>query len=101
MERVEVGMAMKRMKNDKAVGPGNNLVEVWRALGRERVDILWGLMRKIEDQEVLPEEWQESIMVPIFKKKGNLQDCANYHGLKILSQTIKIWERIMDAKLRQ
>ncbi len=101
MEREEVENAMKKMKNNKAVGPDNIPVEAWKALGKEGVDILWGLIRKIEEQEVIPEEWRDSIMVPIFKEKGDVQDCANYRGIKLLSHTMKIWERIVDARLRQ
>lgn len=72
IERVEVEKALKKMKRNKAVGPDNIPVEAWLALGREGVDILWILMRKIEDQQVIPEEWRESVMVPIFKEKGNV-----------------------------
>ena len=42
-------------------------------------------------------EWRDSVIVPIFKEKGDIQDCGNYRGIKIVSQTsMKIWERIIS-----
>lgn len=74
VEKEEAESAMKRMKNNKAVGHDSIRVEAWQALGKEGVDILWGLVRKIEEQEVIPQEWRDSIMVPIFKKEDD-QNC--------------------------
>ena len=35
------------------------------------------------------------------KEKGDIQDCGNYRGIKLMSHTIKIWERIIDRRLRE
>ena len=41
-------------------------------------------------------------MITIFKEKGNIQDCGNYRDIKMISHTIKIWERIIDrSRLRE
>ncbi len=37
----------------------------------------------------------------IYKKKGNIQDCGNYRGIKLMSHTMRIWERIIDRRLRE
>ena len=49
----------------------------------------------------MPEEWRDSVIVPIFKEKGDIQDCGNYRGIKMISHTMKIWERIIDRRLRE
>ena len=41
------------------------------------------------------------MVVPIFKEKGDIQDCWNYRGIKMISHTIEIWERILDRRLRE
>ena len=48
-------------------------MEAWRALGGEGVDLLWDLMIKIEEQEHILDEWRESVLVPIYKEKGDVQ----------------------------
>ena len=34
----------------------------------------------------MPDEWRKSVLVPIFKKKGDIQECKNYRGIKLLSE---------------
>ena len=41
------------------------------------------------------------MIVPIFEEKGDIQDCGNYRGIKMISHTMKIWERIIDRRLRE
>ena len=40
------------------------------------------------------------MLIPIYKNKGDAQCCGNYRGIKLVSHTIKIWERIIEARLR-
>ena len=63
--------------------------------------MLLDLLQKIFEQEKMPEEWRDSVIVPIFKEKGDIQDCGNYRGIKMISHTMKIWERVIDRRLRE
>ena len=40
------------------------------------------------------------MIIPIYKEKGDIQDCGHYRGIKLMSHTMKIWERIIDRRLR-
>ena len=48
----------------------------------------------------MPEEWRRSVLIPIYKNKGDAQCCGNYKGIKLMSHTMKVWERIIEARLR-
>ena len=50
--------------------------------------------------EQIPEEWRRSVLIPIYKNKGDAQCCGNYRGIKLMSHTMKVWERIIEARLR-
>ena len=39
-------------------------------------------------------------MLVIFKNKGDVQSCGNYRGIKLMSHTMKLWERVVEARLR-
>ena len=91
--RQEVEMALKKMKDGKAIGPDGIPVEVWKALGREGVDMLLQLIREILEKEFIPEKWRESTLMPIFKDKGDIQGCEKYRGIKLMFHTLKIFER--------
>ena len=48
----------------------------------------------------MPEEWRDSILIPIFKNKGDVQSCSNYRGIKLISHSMKLWERVVERRLR-
>ncbi|KAK3512201.1 hypothetical protein QTP70_000471 [Hemibagrus guttatus] len=97
----EVRKALKRMKSGKAVGPEDIPVEVWKCLGEAAVDFLASLFNRVLESERMSEEWRRSVLVPIFKNKGDVQSCSNYRGIKLMSHTMKLWERVVEARLRK
>ncbi|VDO78018.1 unnamed protein product [Heligmosomoides polygyrus] len=48
----------------------------------------------------MPDDWRNSTIVPIFKQKGDASECSNYRGIKLISHTMKIYERLVDSRLR-
>ncbi|XP_068234267.1 uncharacterized protein [Palaemon carinicauda] len=80
--RREVEQAVKKMKYSKAAGLDNIPVEVWKSFGEEGIDILWDLTQKIFNQEKMPEEWRRSLIIHIYKGKGDIQEYGNYRGIK-------------------
>ena len=40
------------------------------------------------------------MLIPICKNKGDVQSCSNYRGIKLISHTMKLWERIVEKRLR-
>ena len=46
----------------------------------------------------MPEEWKESIIVPIYKK-GDKTDCNYYRGISLLPTTYKILSNILLSRL--
>ncbi|KAK3517688.1 hypothetical protein QTP70_015678, partial [Hemibagrus guttatus] len=97
----EVRKALKRMKSGKAVGPDDIPVEVWKCLGEAAVEFLTSLFNRVLESERMPEEWRRSVLVPIFKNKGDVQSCSNYRGIKLMSHTMKLLERVVEARLRK
>ncbi|KAK3516660.1 hypothetical protein QTP70_021999 [Hemibagrus guttatus] len=97
----EVRKALKRMKSGKAVGPDDIPVEVWKCLGEATVEFLTSLFNRVLESERMPEEWRRSMLVPIFKNKGDVQSCSNFRGIKLMSHTMKLWERVVEARLRK
>jgi hypothetical protein len=66
------------------------------------VAIVWltKLFNFIFRSNKMPDEWRRSILVPIFKNKGDVQSCNNYRGIKLMSHTMKLWKRIIEHCLR-
>jgi hypothetical protein len=49
-------------------------------------------------KDEFPQQWKESIIVPIHKK-GDKCDCNNYQGISLLSTVYKILSNILLARL--
>jgi hypothetical protein len=80
IQESEVKDALKRMKRGKVLCPDGIPIEVWRTL--EDIAIVWltKLYNIIFRSNKMPDEWRRSILVSIFKNKGNVQSCTNYWG---------------------
>ncbi|KAM1129870.1 hypothetical protein ACFX19_045301 [Malus domestica] len=101
IRKEEVGVALKKMKHRKAVGPDDIPIEVWKVLGETGITWLTNLFNRILKTKKMPNEWRMSTLVPIYKNKGDVQNCMNYRGIKLMSHTMKLWERVIEHRSRQ
>ncbi|KAK3574867.1 hypothetical protein QTP86_018328 [Hemibagrus guttatus] len=79
----------------------NTLNPVWQPFTIPVRALCNGDYDRVLESEKMPEEWRRSVLVPIFKNKGDVQSCSNYRGIKLMSHTMKLWERVVEAKLRK
>ena len=88
------------MKKGKAVGRDELAVEVWKYMGKMGIKFLTRLFNRLLVGEQMPEEWRRSVMILIYKNKGDAQCCENYRGITLVSHTMTVWERIIETRLR-
>ena len=100
ISREEVKNALRRMKKGKVVGPNELPVEVWKCMEETRIKFLTRMFNRLLMGEQMPEEWRRNVLIPIYKNKGDAQCCGSYREIKLMSHTMKVWERIIEARLR-
>ena len=49
----------------------------------------------------IPEDWEMSFILNLFKGKGDALDRGNYRGLKLTEHVMKVLERIVDTAIRE
>ena len=81
VNREEVRNAIRRMKKGKAVGPDELPVEVSKCMEEMGIAFLTRLFNRLLMGERMPEEWRRSVLIPIYKIKGDAQCCGNYRGI--------------------
>ena len=96
----EVITQMGKMKKNKACGPDCLPIEVAKALGDEGAIWMTGVLNEVM-RKGIPEEWRTSTITPIYKQKGDPLECNNFRGIKLLSHTLKLWERVVESRLRK
>ena len=94
----EVELAIGKLKNHKSPGIDQIPAELIKAGGRTICCAVHKLIISIWNKEELPEEWKESIIVPIYKKADKTH-CNNYRGISLLPTTYKILTNILLSRL--
>ena len=94
----DVELAIDKLKSHKSPGIDQIPAELITAGGRAICLEIHKLITSIWKKEKLPEEWKESIIVPIHKK-GDKTDCSNYRGISLLPNTYKILSNILLSRL--
>ena len=74
----EMAMAIKMMKPGKAAGPSEVCAEMISARGEERVSEMVEVCQRMLDGKGTPDEWQTSVLVTIFKGKGDVRNGNTY-----------------------
>jgi len=72
------------MKVRKVIGPDNISMEIWKSLGEEGLEWLTNFFNVIFESTTMPQESRQSILIPLYKSKGDAQDSDNYRGLSYL-----------------
>jgi len=59
------------------------------------------LRNGIVKEGCIPEDWKSSVVLPIYKGKGDPMECGSYRGIKLLEHAMKEMERIFQQRIRQ
>jgi len=64
---------------------------------------LWilDLCNGIVKEGSIPEDCKSSVVLPIYKGKGDPMECGSYRGIKLLEHAMKVVERIFEYRIRQ
>ena len=95
---LEFELAIEKLKSHTSPGFDQISAELIKAGDRTIHFEIYKLTISIWNKEKLPEEWKESIIVPIYKK-GNKTDCSNYRGILFLSTAYKLLSNILLSGL--
>ena len=96
----EVMEAMNTIKLGKAAGPSEVNMDMIIASGKFVVGVIKKLCQRVLDGKGMPEEWKTSVVVPIFKGKGDMMDCRAYRGVTLLEHAMKVVERVLENRIR-
>ena len=83
---------------NKASGGDGIPVELFQILNNDAVKVLHTIWQQIWKTQQWSQDWKRSIFIPILKK-GNAQECSNYHTIALISHAGKVMLKIFQARL--
>ena len=93
-------MAVKNSPNKKSPGADgipNEAIKACKGIGVKWLHRIFTIAWK---EGEVPEDWQKSVIVPLWKNKGNKRECETYGGISLLSHTGKIYAKIIEQHAR-
>jgi predicted nucleic acid-binding protein len=82
-----VEFAIEKLKNHKSLGTDQIPTELFKVGSRTIRTEIHKVISYCWNKEELPEEWKDSIIVPVYKK-GDKTDCSNYRGISFSKDQI-------------
>jgi transcription elongation factor Elf1 len=96
--RDEVKHAVLRLSNGKTAGKDEITAEMLKHGGQPLVDRLHELVLAIWEDETVPQEWRDAVIIPL-PKKGDRQICDNWRGISLLSVAGKAFVKILEIRM--
>jgi hypothetical protein len=95
---LQVEIAIANLKKYKSPGSDQIPAEMIQAGGYILLSEIHKLSNSVWNKEELPDQWKESIIVPVDKKSAKT-DNNNYRGISLLSTPYKIVSNILLSRL--
>ena len=92
---VETQAAVNLLKWSKAPGICGIHAELLKAGGNAGLVSLHPVLCSAWNTGIIPTDWKRGLVGPLWKGKGDHQDCNNYRGVKLLSVLGKFFARII------
>ena len=94
--REMVEKSISKMKLGKAPSPSDVVTEMLKASPDVWSEMIADLTNSIIHDNTMPSEWNDSIIISLYKGKVEALDRGNYRGLKLTEHILKVMERIME-----
>lgn len=95
----EIKKNIDKLKNAKSPAGDMILNEFIKSTKDKMIDIYALLFNMILEKGVVPNQWLEGIIIPIYKNKGNSLDPGNYRPITLLSCLGKLFTSILSNRL--
>ena len=95
-----VSCALGSITMNKVSGGDGIPVELFQILKDDAMKMLHSICQQIWKTQQWPQDWKRSVFIPI-PKKGNAEECSNYHTIALFSQASKVMLKILQARLQQ
>ena len=96
----EVKEAVAKLSSRKAAGICNISAELLKAGGKAMIRELHAVLIAVWHSGTIPPDWKRGLVIPIWKDKGDRQDCNNYRRITLHSVPGKVLAHMLLMRVR-
>ena len=96
----EVKWVLGSIITNKASGGDGISIELFQIIKDDAMKMIHSIYQQIWKTQQGPQDWKRSAFIPI-SKKGNAKKCSNYLTIALISHSIKVMLKILQARLQQ
>ena len=89
---------IRGLKNNKATGADGITNEILKMLDDQNLETFLEILNRLYKNNLVPEAWNIGMVTLLYKGKGSKGDPANYRGITVNSNIVKIVEKLMYRK---
>ena len=95
----EVRKVTSKLKSGKSGGMDQIVNEFLKNSPPQMVSLVTKYFNLILESGIIPTDWKIGVIIPIFKKKGSVEDPDNYRGITLLSCIGKLFTAVVNSRL--
>ena len=100
MLECEVKWALGSITTNKVSGGDGIPGELFKILKDNAVKMLHSICQQIWKIQQWPQDWKRSVFIPV-PKETNAKECSNYCTIALITHTIKVLLKILQARLQE
>ena len=97
----EVVKAIGTIKRNKSLGPDKIPNEAFIEANQKTRKIITEALNRTYQEEIIPKNWKEGEIIRLYKGKGVKGKCSNERGITLASNTGKLFERIINNRIKE
>ena len=95
----EIKKAIHQTISGRALGKDGNPAEIYKVVGPDALGAFHKVLLTVWEEEMMPDDFRDALIVSLYKKKGSKSDYGNYRGISLFSVAEKIFARVILNRL--
>ena len=79
----EIKKAIHQTVSGRASGKDGIPTEIYKAAGPDALVAFHDVLLTVWEEEMMPDDFRDALIVSLYKKKGSKSDCGNYKGISL------------------
>ena len=93
-------MSVGKLKNGMVVAKDGIKGDTIKNGGELGIDWTWRLCNIAFENGLIPEDWRSTVIVLLYKDKGEMNECENYKGIYMFSVVEKIYAKVLLERVQ-